>query len=111
MVQINLKSLNKESLHLYKTFLIKILEKISIDYKTFDLPTKQKQYREAESRHHAHRQATIESGALVRSGIDYVWKDEHASKPDDPEWVTFYHKYAKFCEDNGIILTNIKTEI
>ena len=42
MVQINLKSLNKESLHLYKTFLIKILEKISIDYKTFDLPTKQK---------------------------------------------------------------------
>jgi small subunit ribosomal protein S10 len=42
MVQINLKSLNKESLHLYKTFLIKILEKISIDYKTFDLPTKRK---------------------------------------------------------------------
>ena len=74
-------------------------------------PAEQKQYREAESRHHAHRQAAIESGALVRSGIDYVWKDEHASKPDDPEWVTFYHKYAKFCEDNGIILTNIKTEI
>lgn len=42
MVQINLKSLNKESLHLYKTFLIKILEKISIDYKTFDLPTRRK---------------------------------------------------------------------
>lgn len=42
MVQINLKSLNKESLHLYKTFLIKILEKISINYKIFDLPTRRK---------------------------------------------------------------------
>lgn len=42
MVQINLKSLNKESLHLYKTFLFKILETLSIEYKTFDLPTKRK---------------------------------------------------------------------
>ena len=73
-------------------------------------PDEQDQYRAAEARHHNHRQAAIDSGALVRSGPDYIWKDEHASKPDDPEWVTFYQRYAKFCEDNGIILTNIKQE-
>jgi hypothetical protein len=71
----------------------------------------QAQYRVAETRHHAHRQAAIDSGALVRSGNDYIWKDEHASKPDDPEWASFHHRYAKFCEDNGIILTSIRTEI
>ena len=74
-------------------------------------PDEQVRYRTAEARHHAHRQATIDSGELIRRDLDYIWKDESASKPDDPEWVSFYHQYAKFCEDNGIILTNIKTEI
>jgi hypothetical protein len=71
----------------------------------------QKQYHTAKDRHHAHRQAAIDSGELIRSGDDYVWRDKHASKPNDPEWVTFYQRYAKFCKDKGIILTNIKTEI
>ena len=42
MVQIKLKSHDKESLILYKTFIIKILENFNISYKRIDLPTRKK---------------------------------------------------------------------
>jgi small subunit ribosomal protein S10 len=42
MIQINLKSLNKESLTLYINFIKKTLKKINLNYKVFNQPNKKK---------------------------------------------------------------------
>ena len=42
MIQIKLKSLNKDSLSLYLTFITKILKNFNISYNVVNLPTKTK---------------------------------------------------------------------
>jgi ribosomal protein S10 len=42
MTLINIKSLNNESINLYKKFLRNVLDKLNIDFKMFQLPTQRK---------------------------------------------------------------------
>ena len=73
--QLKIKSINKDSLHLYKFFLCKLLSKLAINYKLINLPNKVKKITLLKSPHvhkRAREQFQIIKQTLSFNLISYI---------------------------------------